>query len=155
MQDVKTKSESASAEPIRLSFVDGDRQVVVHAEDEDRFLMTCEDAARACKRHMSVVEWKNEFTRLLAHLRKWIEPRKNLVEACYAAFQDGELIIFMLPNSHTFDLGLATEIAELEYSLPAEFSECNCEVKQVPAASTASLTGFMNPESSVLVYGGE
>jgi hypothetical protein len=151
MTDVK---DFKTAEPIRLDFTHGSRQVVVHAADEDRFLMTCEEAARACKRHMTVVEWKQEFTRLLAHLRKWIEQHLSTVEACYADVRDGQLVIFILPKGRRFDMGLAEEIAALEYSLPGQFPICDCEVMQVPATSNESLTGFMNPERSILVYGG-
>jgi hypothetical protein len=156
MGDVLETTRSAAPPrnaPIHLSFEEGAREVCVHAEDEDRFWMTCEEAARACKQHVSVVEWKREFTRLLGWLRLWSENEKGRVKECFVSLRDNRLAITVVPMTQGFDFDLANAVTALDSNIAREFKSCPSEVLQVPRPKGCGLDGLVDLSNTVLVYG--
>ncbi len=56
-----------SAGPIHLNF-QSVQQVVVHPEDENRFMMTAKEAARACELAQNAKELRDQFTQFILYL---------------------------------------------------------------------------------------
>ena len=135
--------------PIHLHF-ESTKKVFVEAEDEDRFLMTARDAARACKQFEDEKGWEDQFNRFLVRLREWCEEHADRVETACVAIGDGGLNIFIITNSPDYDFDFDDIVTELDLALAKEFTWYAAEIMQLPRTAKE---GELSLQKVLVVYG--
>jgi hypothetical protein len=144
---------SAQQKPIVLDWKDGERTVLVSPADEDRFSLTVQEAAEACRKANTGIIWRNEFDRLLVHLREWLQKHKEIVLAAYGGVVSGKLVFFVIPASERMDFALSDDLAQLELELHQDFHNCECEVRQIPGKTYDALGTFVDLQKAFVLYG--
>lgn len=139
--------------PILLDWKDGGRIVTVSPADEDRFSLTVQEAAEACRQASVGILWRKDFDRLLVYLRDWLQRDKEMVSAAYGGVAGGQLVFFVVPISDRMDFSLSDELAQLELELHQEFQNCRCEVRQIPGKTYDALGTFVDLEKAIVLYG--
>lgn len=142
-----------SADPIRLHFSDETR-VVVTPEDEDRFVTTATEAARACQQAQNAVAWQREFDRFLTHVFEWCSARRETIAKSYLAFSPEGLELFLLTRGSDYRFDVDDIISELDIELAQKFPRCPTEITQLPEAPIESLHAFFDPGKSLEIYTG-
>lgn len=145
-------NRQVAVEPIRLSFGD-ERPVVVTPEDEDRFMTTAEDAARACEQAQDVLKWKKEFDRLLTYIHAWCLAHEGDVVRAYLAFSSDGLHVFILTSGDQYRFDFDDAVTALDIDLVDRFERCPTEITQIPSTPIGSLTSFFDPGATLQIYG--
>ncbi len=128
-------------------------RVLVTAQDEDRFIVTCAQAVAACKMHISQKVWFGELDALLVTVRDWATQNASQVRAVYASPREGHIVLFVVPKSKQYDLDLGTKLTDLDVALSQQFQVIEAEVMQVPGNTAEELATFVNVDAGKQVYG--
>ena len=138
-----------SAGPIHLD-VRSVQQVIVHPEDEDRFMMTAKEAARACERAQNEKELREQFSKLLLYLRDWCVTHGNDVRAAYVYSGDGFLNVLICTVGDQYRFDFDDAVTNLDLDLTREFDWLTAEVMQVPDKARE---GQASLQKAIIVYG--
>jgi hypothetical protein len=142
--------QATQVQPIRLSF-ESREQVLVIPDDEDRFVTTAAEAARACKQADDSREWQKQFNEFLKYLHKWCDDNSNRIESGYVSVGDSGLNVLLVLSSEGYDFDFEDEIVELDLALARDFPLCTSEVMQVPKPCAVE-SETISPEA-ICVYG--
>jgi hypothetical protein len=123
-------------------------QVVVEPEDQDRFVTTVQDAARACKSAQAGSEWQTQFEQFLSRIHEWCKGFA-VVESSFVDVGDGGLRVSICTTNEDFDFDFEDEITELDIALAREFPNCLSEVTQIPRPVRARL----DLSGAIMTYG--
>ena len=137
--------------PLRLDFR-SERTVVVVPEDEDRFIVTSQEAARACRRVADEQEWKTEFNSFLTNVHDWCKKHSGSIDGAYLSFGDEGLKLFLATHGDEYDFSLGDEVAKLGIELAALFPGCPADVLHVPSMALKDLDSFFSPSTALQLY---
>jgi hypothetical protein len=137
------------ARPIHLSFRSV-QQVVVEPEDENRFMMTVKEAARACEAAQNEKDLRDQFTRMLVYLREWCGKRAQKVQTACVYPGDGFLNILIGTRGDDYCFDFDNEVTELDIELTRQFAWLTAEVFQVPDKARE---GHISLGKAIFVYG--
>lgn len=147
------KFEASRGRPILLSFKSVESVVVV-ADDEDRFVMTAQAAARACKTaDDDNKKWTEEFREFLKYLHDRCEELAADISACYLGVSDEGLRVFMTAKGGQYNRNIADKITDIDLDLASKFPKFPLDCIQIPSEPVESLTSFFSMSESILVYG--
>ncbi len=127
--------------------------VMVTSDDEDRFMTTATEAARACRAAESAKWWTETFKRFLAHLNWRCAEMSNDIVACYVNIGDDGLRVFIATTGEDYVPAIADKITEIDVDLATRFPECPADCVQIPSVPRDSLDSFFSVEDSLKVYG--
>ncbi|HUY32074.1 MAG TPA: hypothetical protein VMV69_04780 [Pirellulales bacterium] len=127
--------------------------VVVHPEDESRFVKEGAWAVSACQSKLAAERFVQQFTsEFLTSIRIWCQEHAKSVAACYVPLPtNSNLNVFVVTQSAQYDFGLSEAVAELEFSLFEK--NWPSDINQIPAGSMEDLQTFFDPAASIQVYG--
>ncbi len=129
---------------------DGDRPVLVHPANNDIFVMTGQQAIRACQLGISIQVWVEEFTSMTDFARRWCQERADRVLACYVAPRSNRVVLHVIPASDAFDFDLAEQLVELQTQIAQQFRIGHCEVGQIPRTE---MDRFINLDAAQKIHG--
>jgi hypothetical protein len=138
-----------SAGPIHLD-VRSVQQVVVHPQDENRFMMTAKEAAKACERAQNEKELREQFSEFLLYLRGWCERHAGRIRAAYVYSGDGFLNVLICTNGADYRFDFDDAVTQFDIDLTRQFDWLSAEVMQVPETARE---GHISLEKAILVYG--
>lgn len=141
--------ETTKTKPIHLNFK-STRQVVVAPDDEDRFVTTEGEAAKACKRAEDDKDFRKQFQSSLAYLNEWCEKFAGKVQAAYLTVGDSSLNVLICMRGEDYDFDFSDILVELDVKLAQSFPLCVFEVLQIP--NQDALTRDL-PGEGLWVYG--
>jgi hypothetical protein len=124
--------------------------VVVAPDDRDRFVMTEEDAARACKRAQDDNEFRKQFQEMLSYVHDWCAQNPQKIRAGYVTVGDSALNVLLCLEQRDYDFSLEDALVQLDIDIAERFPLCIVEVLQLP--NQARLTSEL-PQEALLVYG--
>jgi hypothetical protein len=151
MPKEQTSSEQLKQASLRIDErADGNRQVVLHPEDDDLFVQTGKQVIEACRLGISLQLWMSELGGMLQSVQDWSAQRAGRIRACFCEPRGLRMVLFFVPHSQQFDFELAGQLAELNAQLVKDFNIGMIEVRQVPWKETGR---FFNLESAKQVYG--
>jgi hypothetical protein len=137
------------AQLIRLTSDGGN--VVVTPDDEDRFVLTAQNAVKACQEHHrsseAIKQFKSEFVR---PLMEWCERNAARVHSCYIPVPVGFVQVFVVGASTKYEFGLGKDLANLELALAD--AGWRVSVLQIPFCDDEELKTYFDPEGALLVY---
>lgn len=136
------------AKPIYLTYRSVEK-VVVEPDDQDRFVTTVQDAARACKSAQVGTEWQAQFENFLARVHEWCEARKDRIDSSFVDVGDGGLRVNVCTSMADFDFDFEDEVTELDIELARDFPHCISEVSQIPRPVLARL----DLSDAIVTYG--
>ena len=73
--------------------------------------------------------------------------------AVYASPREGHIVLFVVPKSKQYDLGLGAKLTDLDVALSQQFQVIDAEVMQVPGNTPEELATFVNVDAGKQVYG--
>lgn len=138
--------------PISLHFESAET-VIVTSDDEDRFLTTAKEAARACRTAEDAKWWGETFKGFLAHLNHRCAEMGDTIRACYVNIGDDGLRVFMATTGEDYEPSIADKITEIDIDIATRFPECPADCVQVPSVPQDSLSSFFLVEDSLKIYG--
>lgn len=138
-------------QPLWLDFR-SEQKVVVVPEDEDRFVVTSQEAARACRRVANEQEWKTEFNSFLTNVHNWCKKHSQSIDGAYLSFGDEGLKLFLATNGDEYDFSLDDDVAKLGVDLTNTFPGCPVDVLHVPHTSLKELRSFFSPSTAIQLY---
>ena len=145
-----TTADKSRAQIIRLSYTDSGR-VLVTPDDEDRFVLTAQNAVKACQDQRRSEEAIKRFkSDLIVPLVDWCKRHVDRVHACYIPVPAGFVQVFIVGASSKYDFALGEQVAALELSLFDAGWRVN--VLQIPRAEDEDLQTYFNVEGAIQVY---
>lgn len=144
---MNTREEQHAPSHIRETS-DGERQYIIHPEDNDLFVRTGLQVIEGCRLSISVEVWLKEIKGMFSNIYSWIQEHLDKIVSCYAVPRNVGTALFFVPQSNSFDFDLADLLAELSVSL-RKYNVGPVEIHQIPECE---LDRFIIPEMSVEIY---
>jgi hypothetical protein len=124
--------------------------VMVEDKDEDRYLLTVEQAIEACGAHNKEKRaiFKRQFENLQAHLGQLTSERKGKVKKVFLTIRDAGLLFLLVTQKKTYDQDFEAELTrlDLEVANSCDFSEIQMSVQALPLCDEDNYYSFCNPE---------
>ena len=144
-----TKSES----PLQLTWSQKDRKVVLSAEDNDRFVLTVEEAIAACRVYdpSGRARLQTQFKRLLDLLGEWVGDHSEKIEKAFLTVRDRGLLFLVMMNQVQYDPALEDDLTELDLQIANEpdFQDFSVSVLALPECGADAYLSFINPQLSL------
>ncbi len=125
------------------------QQVVVEKADEDRFMMTAKEAARACAIAQDEKELRDQFVQVILFLRDWCRQYAD-VSYCYGCPGDGHFNILICTKGEPYRHDLEDHVTELDVNLFKQFPWLRAELGQVPSSVADENVTL---EKAIVIYG--
>lgn len=136
--------------PILLNWDQKDRMVMVEDKDEDRYLLTVEQAIEACGAHNKENRaiFKRQFEDLQAYLGQWASERKGKIRRAFLTIRDAGLLFLLVTQKKTYDENFESELTKLDLEIANsnDFSEIQMSVQALPLCNEDNYYSFCNPE---------
>ena len=136
--------------PIHLDYRSQETVVVV-PEDEDRFILTAKEAARACKQAHDNRDWARQWNDFLVHIHNWCKDRAGLIDAGYVTVGDNALNVLLCVKTAEYNFEFEDAIADLDLELSRLFPLCYADVMQLP--NQRDVRAGIPSEELLVVYG--
>jgi hypothetical protein len=130
---------------------DGDRQYVLHPDDNDLFVQTGRQVIDGCRLTISLDVWFLECDAMFNEVSEWAAKRSERILACYAVPRSMGMGLFFVPRSESFDFDLADQLAELNSNLVRTYNVGPVEILQIPANEKVR---FIAPNTAREIYSG-
>lgn len=134
-------------EPIRLSARAEGQQVVVEPENQDKFVLSAQEAAIACQRHPEMKAFQEQFVELLNRLGLWLHRNPTDVDHAYVTIRDGALLFLIIRKTVPFNRGLEDQLTDLDLAIASDggLGLIELNVLALPKTSTESYRTFLVP----------
>jgi hypothetical protein len=140
-------------QPIVLDFRNVKQPITVCPDDQDRFVTTASDAARACHFFDQLNQWLDDFKGFLAYVHDWAEAHSADVSRVYVAPGLAGLEVFVVTRGDGYRFDLDDDVSRFDLDLVGKFRRCPAHVMQLPDDSNETLQSFFSPEGALQVYG--
>ena len=111
-----------------------DKQVVVHPDDDDLFVVAGKNLIRSCRLQSSIELWLKELELAKNYIRSWCQVRRDKVIAAYLVPRPTRLSLFLVQQSDAYDFDLSDDVTDLDLDLNKDYNLGNVEPFQIPAA---------------------
>jgi len=145
----ETRDKSQAAAYIHQQ-ADGDRQFVLHPDNDDLFVQTGKQIIEACRLNIGIKVWLDELRAVIDHVSSWCSQRATHIRSCLASPRGGKIVFFFIPPGEHFDFDLADDMSNLNREIIQQFNIGMIEVYQLP---WAEVWNFMHADSARLIYG--
>lgn len=145
---MKTK---AAVKPIQLKFEDAGRRVVVTPDDNDRYLLTVEQAILACNLMERVSGFQPRFEKMLSRLAAWLSDSRGAVDSAYVTIRDAGLLFLVVRKNTEYDREFEDALTELDLAVARDRDTSGITISMLalPKCSNASISGFLHPDYSL------
>jgi len=143
----------SDTDPIQIDHNDGERQVIITPENQDRFVMTCAKAVEYCELSNSFNIFKSDLLKLMEHCAAWAGKNKDRIREVFVGPHEYRVGVFVIPQSEHFDVELAERVAELSHEIGRAYPAVRAEAIEVPGHSKESQRCFVNTDKMTPVYG--
>ncbi len=144
-------------QPIILDYKQANRKVTVVPSDEDRFVMSMQDAATACQivERMDIINFTRQFKELLNYLGRWIKAHQNKILHSFLTTRDAGLLFIVIRKESKYDDNFESELTELDLKIAQnkDFNLINLSVLSLPRCTEQEYLSFVN--RFVLQYKGK
>ena len=143
-------TENSKNQTIQLNYSDTGH-VTVTPDDEDRFVLTAQNAVKACQKHFRATEaikrFKSDF---IGPLRQWCTANAARVAACYVPAPTDHLQVFVIGATPAYDFALGQEVSALEREL--YHAGWKLSVLQIPQSSDEELSTYFDLDGALQVH---
>ncbi len=135
--------------PTRLNsivlFEDGE-DVFVNPQDNDKFVLTAQDAVRACRAWDKGVQFGRQFEELLNHLSRWIEQNRVHISVAKLNVRQNDILFVVTQKVVERDDVLADQLTELDLEIATDqrFDLISLNVLSLPLVDSESAAAFLS-----------
>ena len=135
-------------EPIRLNYAEKDRQVVLLPRDEDRYVLTVEEAIAACRAGKEQERFRSQFKGLLNRLGQWVTDHESKIHKAYVTIRNEGILFLVVRRSTQYDGEFSDRLSDLDIEVANEDSLnlVQLNVLALPNVTIEACTSFLNPE---------
>lgn len=145
---------AAAEKPLQLDYyADEGSQVIVTPQDEDRFLLSVQEAAEACRAGNKAILFKRQFGRLLKRLALWLGQYEEGVSRAFVTIRDAGLLFLVVQKTKAYDRDFENALTSLDIEIARDsnLDMVNLSVLALPSTSEDSYQSFAAP-TFTLVY---
>ena len=139
---------------IQLQWNQKDRKVLITPADEDRFMVTVENAINACDAFQKSIHFDKQFRDLMDYLGQWLFNHAELVDRAYLTVREADLLFIIVQRQKHYNRRLEDQLTDLdlEISHNDDFDLIRFCVLALPKTSEEGVSSFLNPHVTPLVY---
>lgn len=122
--------------------------VVVTPADQDRFIVTVQEAVVACRDAKEILEYRRQLVdRLVPTLKSWLEARRPKVRKAFLTIRDSGLLFLVVRKEAAVDGEFTDQLTALEVDVAndAALNMIRMDVLALPDVSEDGLRSFLNP----------
>lgn len=123
-------------------------KVVVTPQEQDRFVLTVQQATAACLGIMPILQYREQFVEgLMPKLIGWLEDHRKQIHKAFLTIRDGGLMLLVVRNKAEFDREFTDELTtfDMEVAQDAGLSAIRLDVLALPKVSDKGAMSFMSP----------
>lgn len=137
---------ATSQEPLQLDWRQQNRRIVVTPEDEDRYILTVQEAIRSCRVAEQSVLFDRQFRTLRDHLATWIRDNLPKIGRAFLTVHDGEWLFLVLTRLPKCDERFEEELTKLDLEVAQDrrFHLLRFNVLALPDVSEQALRSFIS-----------
>jgi hypothetical protein len=131
---------------IRLKSEGGGHLIVV-PEDQDRFVLTIEEAVKACRAYERTRSFENQFNILLRRLAHWIDEHRDLVRIGYLTVRDAGLLFLVVTKAAEYDRKLEDDLTDLDLEVANDpnLDLIRLSVLAIPPTGPEAIRSYLSP----------
>jgi hypothetical protein len=125
-----------------------DGSIVVTPEDQDRFVMSMQEAVVACKDASQVLRYSRQFSQgLLPKLTTWLQDRRASVRKAFLTVRDGGLLLVVVRKESVYDAAFTDALTDLDVEIARDSSLdlILLDVLALPDVSDEGARSFLSP----------
>ena len=126
-------------------FEDGE-DVFVNPKDNDKFVLTAQDAVRACRAWDKAVQFGRQFEELLNHLSRWIKQHRTHISVAKLNVRQNDILFVVTQKVVERDDVLADQLTELDLEITTapRFDLISLNVLSLPLVDSESAAAFLS-----------
>lgn len=142
--DVSTNAANLSP-VIRLSASRADGKVLVHTDSNDKFLLTMEEAVKACRAWNHLAEFHRQMDELMGKLSEWVRENAHRAKEAYLGVKPSGLLFLVVMSGKKFDESLEDSLTDLDIEVAnsRDFSHLRLDVMAIPDGPRDCIDSFM------------
>jgi hypothetical protein len=135
---------STTKVPSIVLYEDGVEHVLVSLRNNDRFVLTAQEAVKACRAWDKSVQFQVQFETLLERLSKWVTENRSRISAAQLNVRPNDILFVVTQSQVKRDDDLASRLTELdlEVSGGGVFDLISLNVLSLPLVDNESTTAF-------------
>lgn len=120
-------------------------EVLVVTRDDDRFVTTAKDAARACQAYDDQLAFGRQFEELLERLAHWVQVRTSAISSAFITVRTTDILFVVVQKQVAYDAELVDQLTDIDISVAnaEEFSLIEMNVVSMPAVPQEAATAFL------------
>jgi len=137
---------TAKREAIQLRYNDMGKKVVVTPKDQDRFVMSVEDAAQACRAYKNLIVFKDQFERLLYDLCQWCKQNKSRIREAFVTQSDSAILFLVVRKDIPYDREFEYKMVrkEIKVARSAEYDLIRLSSLALPCCGEEDYRAFLS-----------
>ena len=128
-------------------YEDGEQHdVVISLKDNDKFVLTAQDAVRACRAWDKSVQFAGQFEELLHHLSRWVENHRAHISVAKLSVRQNDILFVVTQKTVERDDVLADTLTELDLEIATAhtFDLISLNVLSLPLMDSESAAAFLS-----------
>ena len=123
-----------------------ERDVLVYLKDNDKFVLTAQDAVRACRAWDKGVQFGRQFEDLLNRLSQWVAENRSHISTAKLNVRQNDILFVATQKTVERDDVLADRLTELdlEISTASTFDLISLNVLSLPLVDNESAAAFLS-----------
>ena len=121
-----------------------DGSVVVTPKDQDRFVISVQEAVTACK---DITQVRQFGKYLLSMLTKWLQDNRAKARKAFLTVRDGGLLFLVIRKEAKYDAQFTDALTELDVAIArdANLNMIQLDVLALPDVSDEGARSFLSP----------
>lgn len=143
---------ATTGQTIRLDYFKKGQQVVVTPHDMDRFMLSVQEAATACKVGHQAIRFGKQFEqKLLPRLAGWLRKHERRVRRGLLTTREGRLLFLVVRRQAECDLKLTDDLSDLDMEIAQdhEMSLISLDVLALPDVEDEVAESFIDSKWSM------
>lgn len=132
-----------------LRFDDDTSKVIVHPDDNDKFVMSASEAAKVLRvfDQLDVLKFQLQFRGLLDHLGAWLVDNRSSVSRGILTRRDANLLFLVCSATKSYDSVLEDNLTDLDIAVAEneDFSKISLSVLAIPSSDDEEIGAFADP----------
>ncbi len=144
-------------QPLQLTYRGGPDRVVITPADEDRFVLSREEAIRACQAYAEKQRFASQFHLLLKTLARWLSEHEDQVKQAFLTERDKGLLFLVVQREPRYDEQLENDLTELDLQIAqdTDLRLIPLSVLAVPDAGQEVPLTFLSPQLRIQFIRGQ
>ncbi len=121
--------------------------VCVISLDEDRFVLTVEEAVRACKASDRAYRFSKQFETLLSKtLPDWIRANRSLISSVHLTIRQSDMLLVVVQKKIEMDTELVDSLSDLDIKIASDESldMIKLNVMSLPLVESEGVSAFLS-----------